>query len=126
MAARSPGSFSLNAYGYLTQANITTTGGLTLPGTTYNLSTIGTYSNIIPTAPPADGIDLFVGYNQVLQILFQNSSKYRARIRLLLELAGRPSSVTPFHALPEALMESIRAISRREWLQHLCRRLGLC
>jgi hypothetical protein len=42
-------------------------------------------------------------------------SKYRARIRLLLELAGRPSSVTPFHALPEALMESIRAISRREW-----------
>jgi hypothetical protein len=37
MAARSPGSFSLNAYGYLTQANITTTGGLTLPGTTQSI-----------------------------------------------------------------------------------------
>ena len=82
------GSFSLNVYGYLTQADITTTGGSTLPGTTYNISTIGTYSNIILTTPPADGIDLLVGYNQVLQIVFQNSLEIPGTDSIVVGVGG--------------------------------------
>jgi hypothetical protein len=66
------GSFSFDGYGYLQSADITTTPGVTLPGQTY-IWPVGSFANIIPGSPPPDGIDLFVGYNQVLQLVFNNS-----------------------------------------------------
>jgi hypothetical protein len=66
------GAFTLNVYGYLASGSITTTLGTTLPGTTYNVVAVP-HGGIIPGTPPADGIDLYVGYGEILQIVFTKS-----------------------------------------------------